>query len=580
MHYENMTYNEWYEAVFSANRKKILPVAEIKLGDSSLRAMTYNYPITRRSVQGDRKAVLQFFIPEQSLIPDHFDDFSSGYVIAKEDGILANFGLKSSFPLSLDEVTEEGWKKTSTGLIAFAPVNTDLTIALFVPNSVAFSDTIQMRKPILITFFIIAAIEGILTWYLAKRNAHPIESLAGNIATMLNIPRQGNEWDYVHRGIEQLQHDRTDSQQRSYNAETALLFSHIVNYRMDNTEEVMLEASRSGIDLHASSYCVAVVSLDTPGISSLQLPAPEAPLRLIICKGSNKRYHLLFLSEQIEDMELIVLQYLRQHETDFPSGVKIGIGRSYCMLTDASSSYHQALYCLQMETEEKIIQFEQVSPGANSLYFPLDQQQRILNAVKRGAPEMIQKEFEAVLYENTVKRHLSSLLKRTLLSTIEALLLTAAENVVKEENLSDYLHSLHQNNDFRIQLDVLRDEFLNMAQQSKAIYSDSEAQLRKEIQQYLTVHFCEPSLSISEIADAFGFSESYFSVLFKTLFGETYSNYLEEMRMEFSRVQLKTTAYSVEEISARSGYNNSTSFRRAFKRVEGITPQQYRDQAK
>ena len=85
-------------------------------------------------------------------------------------------------------------------------------------------------------------------------------------------------------------------------------------------------------------------------------------------------------------------------------------------------------------------------------------------------------------------------------------------------------------------------------------------------------------LSIGSMAEKFGFSESYFSVLFKDTLGEPYSSYLEKLRLNKAGELLTSTDKSVEDIAQLVGYNNSTTFRRAFKRVKGLSPQQYRTQ--
>ena len=75
-----------------------------------------------------------------------------------------------------------------------------------------------------------------------------------------------------------------------------------------------------------------------------------------------------------------------------------------------------------------------------------------------------------------------------------------------------------------------------------------------------------------------GFSESYFSVLFKDVLGEPYSAYLEKLRLNKAGELLRTTALPGEEVAQMAVYNNSTTFRRAFKRVKGLSHQQYRNQ--
>jgi len=71
-------------------------------------------------------------------------------------------------------------------------------------------------------------------------------------------------------------------------------------------------------------------------------------------------------------------------------------------------------------------------------------------------------------------------------------------------------------------------------------------------------------------------SESHFSHQVKALLGVAPKTYVREQRIAHARELLHSTALSVEEIAALLGYDAPTSFFRAFKRVTGITPGEFR----
>ncbi len=165
-----------------------------------------------------------------------------------------------------------------------------------------------------------------------------------------------------------------------------------------------------------------------------------------------------------------------------------------------------------------------------------------------------------------------------LISTVESVLIMAAEEVVDEENLSDYLLSIHRPKDIREQLEILRNELKKIGRISANHFNARKSTQKKEIQEYLQAVYSDPSLSASSTADHFGLSESYFSILFKDLLGEPYSVYLEKLRLDHAMRLIRTSAKTIEEITFAVGYNNSTTFRRAFKRIVGISPIQYKQE--
>jgi two-component system response regulator YesN len=78
------------------------------------------------------------------------------------------------------------------------------------------------------------------------------------------------------------------------------------------------------------------------------------------------------------------------------------------------------------------------------------------------------------------------------------------------------------------------------------------------------------------MAREFHMSESYFSQYFKKYVDQTFSKYLEALRINKACELIKQRDTTIEEIAEKVGYTSSLSFRRAFKKVVGIPPSGYR----
>ncbi len=82
-------------------------------------------------------------------------------------------------------------------------------------------------------------------------------------------------------------------------------------------------------------------------------------------------------------------------------------------------------------------------------------------------------------------------------------------------------------------------------------------------------------LSAGTVAQHFGFSRSYFSTAFKRSAGTTVSEYLLSCRLNRAKTLMANSELSVSRISELTGFKDTTTFIRAFKRKEGITPLKY-----
>ncbi len=85
------------------------------------------------------------------------------------------------------------------------------------------------------------------------------------------------------------------------------------------------------------------------------------------------------------------------------------------------------------------------------------------------------------------------------------------------------------------------------------------------------VNFDRP-VSVSELADAVGLSESHLHRLFLRETGKTPHRFLVAARLERAREMLRTTTFSVKEVCARSGFADVPNFTRLFKRAYGVPP--------
>ncbi|MFF2885769.1 response regulator [Paenibacillus sp. NPDC057967] len=84
-------------------------------------------------------------------------------------------------------------------------------------------------------------------------------------------------------------------------------------------------------------------------------------------------------------------------------------------------------------------------------------------------------------------------------------------------------------------------------------------------------------LGVEELANYLGISVSYFSLLFKSHFGETFVEYVTRLRMEMAQSLLLTTDKTVTEIGSVSGYSERRYFTKVFQKFSGMTPSEYRE---
>jgi len=96
-----------------------------------------------------------------------------------------------------------------------------------------------------------------------------------------------------------------------------------------------------------------------------------------------------------------------------------------------------------------------------------------------------------------------------------------------------------------------------------------------EIKEYLQVHY-QQEITLQEIADRFYLSREYISRKFKHEFKKTITDYLMEIRIEKAKQLLETSNLRIYEIAHYVGYQNEKYFSKVFKKLIGLTPNEYR----
>lgn len=87
-------------------------------------------------------------------------------------------------------------------------------------------------------------------------------------------------------------------------------------------------------------------------------------------------------------------------------------------------------------------------------------------------------------------------------------------------------------------------------------------------------------INVEKAAKEACMSYKYFSRIFKTRVGMTFTEFIHIKRIEKACELLSNSEYSISDISEKVGFNDTKSFYRNFKKITGKTPNKYRQEFK
>ena len=114
---------------------------------------------------------------------------------------------------------------------------------------------------------------------------------------------------------------------------------------------------------------------------------------------------------------------------------------------------------------------------------------------------------------------------------------------------------------------------------TRAAFEQKCAKLEKLtgiVDEYIREHHEDEMLSAQQIADHLNMSLAYLSQQFRKAAKMSIGDAIHSVRIEKARLLLRNTNDPVELVAKRSGYPNSKYFFVLFKKLEGVTPSQFR----
>ncbi|MDD2354812.1 MAG: response regulator [Lachnospiraceae bacterium] len=102
-------------------------------------------------------------------------------------------------------------------------------------------------------------------------------------------------------------------------------------------------------------------------------------------------------------------------------------------------------------------------------------------------------------------------------------------------------------------------------------------QVLKDAIKYIEEHYTDEQISLNSVASSVGVSGSYLSSLFSREMNQTFVEYVTGKKMEKARQLLREEQLHTAEAAAAVGYRDPHYFSFVFRRTQGCTPREYRN---
>jgi two-component system response regulator YesN len=402
----------------------------------------------------------------------------------------------------------------------------------------------------------------------------------------VQLDREKEEHDNLNKLQEQVEENRTTLRER-------LLYKMIVG--AVSPTEVIEKGQMLGLELSARYYSVVFLKIELNDRTE-QYDHEEFQLVQDIITGlSEENPDIFVLKRDWGDMILIIKgnapEFLEE-EREFLLGeikrniaktrykVTVGMGTSKKRIADICQSFIEAIANVQNQAGDD-------NPGVNRAV-----EQAELLKLDNSAVENFLRHGSKVEFDKFITTYLQPLGGMTLKSNlvknyIFVDIILAIAKVIKDlggdvDKVIPELDSIENITSNIKTMDQLQEQVCRILT-ATFDYRDShpDGQYKKltlHAKRYIEHHYSDSDLSLNTLAVEVNLSASHFSVVFSQETGQTFKEYLTEIRINKAKELLRMTSLRSADIAYQVGYNDPHYFSTVFKKNTGLSPIEFRSQ--
>lgn len=374
-------------------------------------------------------------------------------------------------------------------------------------------------------------------------------------------------------------------------------FDELLKAGFSTEAQLKAEAAKVGLDIDNQIYQTAYIQMfaandfttvDEQTMNEIRVLSQLMKKHLReLCGEKNVWFHKKNYNSEIaifaiEHMEEDVIDLIRKTKDWMMEECRIeinsGIGGTCNNLLLIWRSMEEAKIALENCTRENpVVGYRAELVNSGEYYFPDIAEDKLEECLRSGQWQEAKDILALLETENCVNRNL----RRGQFIKLNRKIMDVLGGALSQEELSEKAFWI---NEVLMQPEISQQEYFHRLRQlCRKVCNDNvekkqeqRGQLVEEIKEYIRAHYCESDMGLSRVGSEFRVSESYLSTVFKEQSGGNFADYLETLRIEKACELLQDKNYTVNDVAEAVGYNSVQSFRRAFKRVKGVSPKELR----
>jgi len=618
--YTDITFEEWKKEILGGvHRSEIIPLRPIISNQIETSVITYMQSLPLDSFNGLSPAIVVVLIDQKSidnLLSGVIDRYGGWAHIADADG--HTIALKGIDELTVSQMsTDSSFDQEKLSqfykddlVITIQSSTNKWVYKAGIPKQVLMKDANKIESITWIVTGVALFIGIVVGFLLSYRNSEPIMRMIGVMKEQFgheSIDR--NEYDFLHGNVAKMitSNKRLESElHRQAPLIRDMFLKRLVAGEFFSREEVIAAAAQARAGLSGDVGYVGIMQINGYSIMDNVEVLNEINAARFILKqalsdhgssvlmtdlGADKIIFLFAFSDKEsvdqygkEEIAKTLQRISSQAFQEYRISITMVMGGLFEEVMEVSQSLEQAKQALEHAVSaggRELLWYEEAQQESATYYYPLELELRLISMLRAGELNDAKKLVESIFAHNREQRGLSFEMKQQLIGELKGTLLKLLDQKVfiestQFDDLKNAVIGISGSEQFsfiQAEIEAIMSSLCGLVQEKK---NDGHLRIVEQIKSYICSSYQDATLTLYRVAEQVERPEKFISQLFKEVTGTNLSDYIEQLRMDQAIVLLKDRELTVDEIAMQVGYNSSHSFRRAFKRVRGVSPSLYR----
>lgn len=466
-------------------------------------------------------------------------------------------------------------------------------------------------KNLLIIFIVLSGIIGLgISLLFSLSHTKPVKQIISTLsgAGELNSENAQDDYSFIQQSLNKLilqNHTLAEHSQNQNQFVNNAVFHMLLNGEKVNSDLLKSITKKTGVNLSECGFIAIQFGFDSVSDENTSISAmsrhqiieyikniislsfsgdgvgyyfSEEDSTALICFPLNERLEIYTTVNQVIKEAESAVTILDKHSENHH--LFIGISNTHTGADEAFRCGDEARFSAEYSKLfefGKPVFYDMVGESISLYKFTLSDHQYLLNVLKSGDTANAQQAFNDLINRNIVENRMNESMIEQLFYAIKGILLEGADFAGEPAIKKEINSARFQETDFFSSFLSLENSYIEIAAKINDKRSQKSHVLAANICDYLAAEFSDANITLTSAADKFNISETHLSKLFREYVKTSFASYLEKLRITKAKELLIVGQLKMIEIAEQTGYNSVESFRRAFKRISGVAPSEYKE---